>query len=305
VRDPAVLERIRALAIPPAYNDVWICDDPRGHLQATGRDARNRKQYRYHPDWKPKRDQAKFSRLVEFGQSLPTLWRRLHSDLAAPGLPRTKVLAIVVSLMSETLLRVGNDSYARANHSYGLTTLRNRHITALKDGRARIVFNGKSGQRHTLEFSDPKLVELIQACQELPGQHLFQYLDESGKVKRIDSGAVNRYLREITGSPFSAKDFRTWGATLLAFRSLAKVPLPADIPESMTDEERTVIQSVANALHNTPSVCRDAYIDPAVFRGWRDGSLFRSARSARGIRQWERALTAFLKRRHASKKAGN
>src|SRR5688572_2885512 len=225
LRDRETLARIRALAVPPAYTDVWICPTARGHLQATGRDARRRKQYRYHPRWRRARDVGKFDRIVEFGRALPRLRRRLRADLRLPGFPRDKVLAIVVSLLAETMVRVGNDEYARTNRSYGLTTLRGRHVEFLRGGRARLRFRGKSGLDHERVIDDAALVRLVRAIQELPGQALFQYVDDaSGSVVPVASSDVNDYLRAAMGADFTAKDFRTWGGTLLAFRRLAELP---------------------------------------------------------------------------------
>jgi DNA topoisomerase IB len=280
VSDPATLQRIRALAIPPAYTDVWICADPRGHIQATGRDARGRKQYRYHAQWRVRRDHGKFSRVLEFGHSLPTLRRRLGRDLKAPGLPRDKVLAIVVSLLAETLIRVGNHEYARSNNSFGLTTLRNRHVKFPRD-RAIFQFRGKSGQEHTVELEDARLAALLRRCQQLPGQALFQYLDDNGTPQPIASGDVNEYLRSATGRDITAKDFRTWGGTLEAIAAFARLPLPKKGGErAIAAAQAQAIRQVAAELGNTPAVCRSSYIHPAVFAGWRDGSLARQVPAA-------------------------
>lgn len=215
VRAQRTLERIRKLAIPPAYTQVWICTKERGHLQATGRDARRRKQYRYHAEWRSTRDDGKFSKMIEFGAQLPKLRRRLKQDLALPGLPKSKVLAVIVSLLDETLIRVGNEEYARTNQSYGLTTLRDKHVKFLRDGRASFNFRGKSGRQHEVVLDDRKLGRIIRHCQQLPGQQLFQYIDDDGKRQPVDSGMVNEYLREAMGgsNDFTAKDFRTWGGT--------------------------------------------------------------------------------------------
>ncbi|NZA26177.1 DNA topoisomerase IB [Luteimonas sp. SJ-92] len=313
VRDADVLARIRALAIPPAYTEVWICTDARGHLQATGRDARRRKQYRYHPRWAQVRDEGKYERLVEFARALPKLRRRLRIDLKRPGLPRDKVLAIVVSLMLETLARVGSDSYARENRSYGLTTLRDRHVAFLRGGRARLKFRGKGGLQHELEIDDARLSKLVRACQDLPGQALFQYRDDDGGVQPVGSADVNDYLRQATGADFTAKDVRTWGGTLHAFRELACTPLPepvhGDSPSAraLTAARNEVTRAVAAILGNTPAVCRKAYIDPLVFEGWQDGHLARAAAGARGPRQWEQAAMRFLAaaRRRAARAGTN
>ncbi|MDO7930528.1 DNA topoisomerase IB [Xanthomonas euvesicatoria pv. eucalypti] len=295
IADADTLQRIRSLAIPPAYTDVWICAKPNGHLQATGRDARRRKQYRYHADWAQVRGEGKFERVIAFGTALPKLRRRLRRDLVLPGFPREKVLAIVVALLADTLVRVGNAEYARSNRSYGLTTLRNRHMEFLKGGRARLKFRGKSGQDHDIEVDDKQLVKLIRQCQQLPGQSLFQYRDDDGQLQPVDSGQVNDYLREAMGEDFTAKDFRTWGGTLAALQRLARVPLPERSSErALKQVQNDVIREVADALGNTPSVCRKAYIDPCVFEGWRAGQLQAMATGVRGERQWEAATLKFL-----------
>ena len=305
VHDEATLARIRKLAIPPAWTDVWICPHPRGHLQASGRDARGRKQYRYHAEWSEVRGNGKFGRVVAFGEALPKLRKRLAGDLAQKGFPRTKVLAIVVSLLGETLIRVGNPEYARTNRSYGLTTLRNRHVEFVRGGRARFRFRGKGGQDHDVVLDDRRLVRLLRNCQQLPGQSLFQYRDDDGELVPVDSDEVNDYLREATGATFSAKDFRTWGGTMAAFQRLARTTLPYRADGKPAGEralaglERAVVKEVASALGNTPAVCRKAYIDPVVFDGWRDGTLQRAAADARGERQWESAALGFLRRAHA------
>ncbi|GAB2518028.1 DNA topoisomerase IB [Lysobacter humi (ex Lee et al. 2017)] len=303
VRDAATLARIRALAIPPAYTDVWICADPQGHLQATGRDARGRKQYRYHPDWASVRGDGKFERIVAFGEALPKLRRRLSRDLKAAGFPREKVLAIVVSVMARTLIRVGNDAYARSNKSFGLTTLRNRHVGFLRGGRAKFSFRGKSGLEHEIVLDDANLARLVQRCQQLPGQALFQYQDDDGNVQPVGSAQVNDYLREAMGEAFTAKDFRTWGGTLAAIERFAAIELPGDASDrALASIEKQVVSEVATLLGNTPSVCRKAYIDPAVFAAWREGRL---QRDCAGVRNWERAALAFLRAAHRAPKAGS
>ncbi|GAA4857258.1 DNA topoisomerase IB [Luteimonas vadosa] len=302
IRDRDELARIRSLAIPPAYQDVWVCRDPRGHLQATGRDARGRKQYRYHPQWATVRGDGKFDRVVAFGEALPKLRRRLRTDLALKGHPRDKVLAIVVAIMAETLVRVGNGDYARSNKSYGLTTLRDRHARFASGGRVRLAFRGKGGQDHDIAIDDKRLARLVRGCQQLPGQTLFQYRDDDGTLQPVDSGMVNDYLRGVMGEDFTAKDFRTWGGTLHAIRCFGRTPLPDGKPgeepsaRAFAAVENEVVRQVASELGNTASVCRKAYIDPVVFEGWRDGSLARCARDARGQRQWEQAALRFLKR---------
>ncbi|RDZ27293.1 DNA topoisomerase IB [Lysobacter silvisoli] len=301
VRATATLQRIRALAIPPAYTDVWICADARGHIQATGRDARGRKQYRYHAQWRQQRDEGKFDRVLAFGRALPALRRRVRRDLRLPGYPRDKVLAMVVAVMAETLLRIGNGEYARSNRSFGLTTLRNRHVAFLRGGRALLSFRGKGGQAQQAELNDARLVRMMRGVQQLPGQALFQYRDDEGKVQPVDSGAVNAYLREAMGAEFTAKDFRTWGATLAAFKRLAATPLPvpgrngAISERAWASAETEVVGEVAQFLRNTVTVCRKAYIDPQVFAGWRDGRLARCADGARSEAQWERAALKFLR----------
>jgi DNA topoisomerase-1 len=300
IEDEATLARIRALAIPPAYTDVWICPRANGHLQATGRDARGRKQYRYHTQWQAARGDGKYERVIEFGQALPKLRRRLRRDLARRGHPRGKVLAIVIAVLAETLVRVGNDEYARRNRSFGLTTLRNRHVAFLKGGRARFRFRGKAGLEHEIALDDARLAKLVRACQQLPGQALFQYRDDDGAVQPVSSDAVNDYLRDAMGEAFTAKDFRTWGGTLTAVQCFARTPLPvgedgACSERALAAAEKAVVSEVARALGNTAAVCRKSYIDPAVFEGWRDGTLQRVVGAPRGVRQWELATLRFLR----------
>jgi DNA topoisomerase IB len=299
VRDADALARIRSLAIPPAWTSVWICADPRGHLQATGRDARGRKQYRYHPRWHAVRGDGKFSRLVAFGQQLPRLRRRLRRDLARRGLPREKVLAVAVSLLAGTLVRVGNEEYARTNRSYGLTTLRERHVAFLRKGRALLRFRGKSGQPHEVRVDDARLTRVLRRCTQLPGQSLFQYLDDDGTRQSIDSGMVNEYLHEAMGEDFTAKDFRTWGGTVQAIACLARTPLPEEASErEQAGAITAVVREVASVLRNTPAVCRGSYIHPDVFDAWRDGSLHRLVPPARAShpRQLETATLRLLRR---------
>lgn len=304
VRDKATLERIQNLAVPPAWTDVWICGEARGHVQASGRDARHRKQYRYHAQWSAARGNGKFDHVVGFGAALPALRRCLRRDWKLTGFPRDKVLAIVVGVMAETLIRVGNPEYARSNKSYGLTTLKNRHVAFLAGGRARFRFRGKGGLEHDVVLDDGRLVALVRRCQQLPGQALFQYEDDAGNVVPVDSGEVNAYLRASMGADYTAKDFRTWGATLSAFQRLARTPVPLrkdGLPaaeRALVSVQNGIIREVADALGNTLAVCRRSYIDPAVFAGWRDGSLQRAASQARGERQWELAALRFLRRAH-------
>jgi len=280
VTDAATLARIKSLVIPPAYTDVWICARPNGHLQASGRDARGRKQYRYHPRWHKVRDQSKYARLLEFGHKLPALRRRLACDLKRRDFDREKVAAIVVSLLAETLIRVGNNEYARTNKSFGLTTLRNRHVEFLSQGRARLHFRGKSGQEHEVLLGEPRLVRLLRRCQQLPGQQLFQYIDENGERHSVDSDLVNGYLREAMGEEFSAKDFRTWAGTTRALVVLAN--LEPITPERASEAKTLlagIVKQIASELGNTPAVCRSAYIHPCVFDLWQRGELWKSSLS--------------------------
>jgi DNA topoisomerase-1 len=298
ITDATTIARIRALAIPPAYTDVWICKDARGHLQATGRDARGRKQYRYHAKWRRTRDAGKFARMGDFGRRLPKLRRQLAQDQRKPGLPRDKVLAIVVSLLAETLIRVGNHEYARSNNSFGLTTLKNRHVQFPRGDRAIFRFRGKSGQDHTVELEDARLARLLRRCQQLPGQALFQYVDEAGTPQPIDSGAVNDYLRQAMGEAFTAKDFRTWGGTLEAIAAFVRTPRPRKRTKTaLARAQNAAVKEVAAELGNTPAVCRSSYIHPAVFAGWRNGTLQRAVPKADLVypRKLERLALGFLK----------
>jgi DNA topoisomerase IB len=305
IANRGVLERIRKLAVPPAYVDVWICVNPRGHLQATGRDARGRKQYRYHPNWRIFRDKGKFENLIAFGRSLVRIRRRVRRDLALSGLPREKVVAAIVMLLDKTLIRVGNESYARENGSYGLTTLRSRHLRHER-GRLRFVFRGKSGIDRDVELDDKRLIRIIRNIHKLPGQKLFQYVDDNGLRQPVDSSAVNQYLREAADSPdsdsYTAKNFRTWGATLLAAKLFAKQPLPKGTIRARKRIISDVIKEVAATLGNTPAVCRSSYIDPRVVEGWLDGGLNHySLEKLRGGRL-EAALLRYLRRRRSINK---
>lgn len=295
VHGEATLERIRRLAIPPAYTDVWICADARGHLQATGRDARGRKQYRYHRDWHAERGARKHDRLVAFGEALPRLRRRIRADLGLPGFPRDKVVALVVALLGQTLLRVGNPGYVQANGSYGLTTLRNVHARFVASGEVRFAFRGKGGKPVEARVGDARLVRLVRRCRQLPGQALFQYRDGDA-VHRIGSADVNDYLQAALGGPFTAKDFRTWGATLFAFRALATTPLPDDGEAARQRIRQDVLRGTAAILGNTARICEKCYVDPRVFAGWEDGRVQRAGARARGLRQWEQAAIRFLRR---------
>ncbi|SOD54024.1 DNA topoisomerase IB [Pseudoxanthomonas wuyuanensis] len=298
VRDPATIARIRQLAIPPAYTDVWICADPRGHLQATGRDARGRKQYRYHRHWQAERGAHKYDRIIAFAEALPRLRRQVRADLALPGFPRERVVALVVALLGQTLLRVGNAGYQRQNGSYGITTLRNAHARFVASGQVRFAFRGKGGRMLESTVNDARLVALVRRCQQLPGQALFQYR-QGGAVQRIGSGDINAYLQAQLGGPYSAKDFRTWGATLYAFRRLAALDPPAEGDPALSAQVRQqVLRETAAILGNTPRICEKCYVDPRVFDGWQDGRVRRAARNAKGLRQWELAAIRFLKRAH-------
>ena len=262
LRDRAELDRIRALAIPPAWTDVWISTDGTTHLQATGRDARGRKQYRYHPAFRQRRDTGKYQRLLALAGVLGRIRGRVDADLRRPGLPRDKVLALVVRLLELTHVRVGNNEYARLNRSFGLTTLRDRHAQA-GGGRVRFRFKGKSGKEHRIEVRDRRLARLVARCQDLPGQELFQYLDESGTPSSVKSEDVNGYLRDAAGIDITAKDLRTWGATVLAYRELRQAGGPA----TATDARRQVnvaLDAVAERLGNTRAVCRGSYVHPGV-----------------------------------------
>lgn len=271
VRDAATLERINALAIPPAWEHVWICAKPNGHIQATGRDARGRKQYRYHPAFRFSKDGEKFGRLRTFGTALPRIRDRVEADLRRPGLPREKVLAAVVKLLDRTHLRVGNNEYAKSNNSFGLSTLLDRHVS-FAGGTFRMKFRGKSGVWHERAVDDAKLARVVRSCRDLPGQDLFQYRDEQGKPRPINSTDVNNYIREAAGGSFTAKDFRTWAGTVAAVERLAKLPRP----ETKTATEKAivaVIREVADVLGNTPAVCRKSYIHPEALHAFVNGTL--------------------------------
>ena len=301
------LKRIASLAIPPAYRDVWISLKPRGHLQATGRDARGRKQYRYHAEWRELRDSAKFGRMVAFGEQLPKLRRKLQRDLGLPGLPREKVLAVVVSLLDATRVRVGNTEYARDNKSFGLTTLRNRHVSFIRDGRAVLNFRGKGGVQHEILIDDKRIVKIVRRCQEIPGQHLFQYINDDGQRCPIDSGQVNDYLRDAMVNDFTAKDFRTWGATLHAISLLARTPLP-EPPSELAYKKciAAVVKQVAAQLRNTPAVCRKSYINPAVFDSWRSGHIHEiidGKLTLASARKAETLVLAFLRQEGGDRRA--
>jgi DNA topoisomerase-1 len=269
VRGAGELARIRALAVPPAWRDVWICPDPRGYLQATGRDARGRKQYRYHPRFRAVRDETKYERMIGFGQALPGLRERVDTDLSRPGLPRPRVLATVIRLLDQTFMRVGNEAYARENGSFGLTTMREEHVD-VSGATVQFEFRSKSGKTQSVRLEDRRVARVLRRCQELPGQELFQYLDEAGGRQTIDSADVNGYLREAMGRDFTAKDFRTWGASVLAASQLRTVAPPRSARHARSVLVH-VAERVAHRLGNTPAICRKSYIHPAVIQAYLDG----------------------------------
>jgi len=271
VRDPETIRRIKRLTIPPAWTDVWICADPRGHLQATGRDARGRKQYRYHPRWREVRDAVKYDRMLAFAESLPKIREQTDRDLERPGLPREKVLATIVRLLEDTRIRIGNDEYRKENGSYGLTTLRNRHVNVI-GAEVRFTFRGKSGKQHTIELHDRRMARIIKRFLEIPGQELFKCVDGDGEVKAIDSADVNEYLQQVTGEDFTAKDFRTWAGTILAARFLRET---AGGMNSRAAKKQLVraIARVADELGNTAAVAKKGYIHPAVIAAYLSGGL--------------------------------
>ena len=296
VKNAADLARIRSLVIPPAWTDVWICPNPRGHLQATGRDARGRKQYRYHPKWRAVRDSTKYERLILFGRALPVIRRRTDADLRRVGLPREKVLAAVVRLLEKTFIRVGNDEYARDNKSFGLTTMRDGHVK-ISGSTVRFIFRGKSGVDHALALDDPRLARIVKQCRDLPGQELFQYRDEHGAVIDIGSADVNAYLKDVTGEEFTSKDFRTWAGTVLAaqlLRDFEEVDSQARAKKNVVE----AIEHVAKQLGNTRAVCRKCYVHPAVIDAYLDGSLLKTmaqrARATKAVGKMTAAEAAVL-----------
>ncbi len=266
ISDKEVLRRIRALAIPPAWTDVWICPLAHGHIQATGKDAKGRKQYRYHKRWHAVRDETKYGRIVDFAHALPRIRRRVKADLALPGLPREKVLAMIVRLLETTMIRIGNEEYARENGSFGLTTMQNRHLH-VERGRILLKFKGKSGKSHEVNVADPALVALVKHVRDLPGQQLFQYVDDEGNPQPVDSQDVNEYLQEIAGEDFTAKDFRTWGGTLLA---AAQIRTLGETDTACKASLLDAIGKVSKQLGNTPAICRKSYIHPAVLEAFTD-----------------------------------
>ncbi|MBN8873805.1 MAG: DNA topoisomerase IB [Rhodospirillales bacterium] len=305
ITEEGTLARIRKLAIPPAYEQVWICPDPNGHLQASGRDARGRKQYRYHPRWRAVRDEAKYGKMLVFGRVLPLIRARVEQDLSHRGLPREKVLAAIVRLLETTLMRVGNEEYAKTNKSFGLTTLRNRHVKVDGSNRLRFDFRGKHGLDHHIDLRSRRLAAVVKRCQDLPGQELFQYLDEDGTPRGIDSDDVNEYLKAITGEEITAKDFRTWAATNLAALALQELE-QYDTEAKAKKNVLRAVEAVSKMLGNTPAICRKCYIHPAIFDGYLDGSLADALKQRAeaaladppdGLKAEEAAVTAFLSRR--------
>jgi DNA topoisomerase-1 len=263
VTDPKEIARIKALAIPPAYTDVWISPIPNGHLQATGRDARGRKQYRYHKRWREVRDENKFDRMIEFAKALPAIRKTVHSDMGRPGLPREKVLAAIVSLLERTAIRVGNEEYARENESFGVTTLRDEHAE-VEGSKVFFRFRGKSGKEHEIEVRDKRIARIVQRAQDLPGQHLFEYLDDEGVARPVRSEDVNEYIKEISGGDFTAKDFRTWDGTMLCALELAALKAQEQSLTARKHMIAEVVKDVAAHLGNTPAVCKKSYIYPGV-----------------------------------------
>jgi DNA topoisomerase-1 len=307
VKDPETLRRICSLAIPPAYGDVWICPDPDGHLQATGRDERGRKQYRYHPRWRAVRDQAKFDRMQTFARTLPRIRAQVERDMARPGLPREKVLATIVKLLEVTLVRVGNEEYARHNRSFGLTTLRDQHVKMLDAATMGFEFRAKSGKRNKIRLRDRRLARIVKSCRDIPGKELFQYVDELGERHVVDSGDVNDYLRAISGEEITAKDFRTWAGTVLAAYALQEFE-SFDGEAAARRNVTRAIEKVAAELGNTPAVCRKSYVHPEVVNAYLDGDLVAALKERveeelredlRGLSPEEAAVLAFLRERLA------
>jgi DNA topoisomerase-1 len=304
IRDEDTLARIKSLAIPPAWTDVWICPRNNGHIQATGRDARKRKQYRYHPRWRSVRDEAKYGRMLSFGKALPTIRKKVERALGLPGLPREKVLATVVYLLQATMMRIGNEEYARQNKSFGLTTLRDRHVR-IDGSEVDFHFRGKSGVRHSIKVDDPRLARIIKRSRDLPGQELFQYIDDDGEQRTVGSADVNEYLREITGEDYTAKDFRTWSGTILAamaLREFQKFDSEAQAKKNIV----RAIESVAEKLGNTPSICRKCYVHPAILDAYLDGTMLQALQrraqeelvnDIHALRPEEAAVLALLQQR--------
>lgn len=304
IRDDQRRLRIKRLAIPPAWTDVWICPSPNGHIQATGRDARGRKQYRYHERWREVRDENKFDRLAQFAKALPNIRRRIAQDLKLPGLPRRKVLATIVRLLERTFIRIGNEEYARENKSFGLTTLKNRHVT-VNGAQMHFRFRGKSGRHHELDVADRRVAKVIAKCQDLPGQDLFQYFDENGEVQNVTSQDVNEYLRQIAGEDFTAKDFRTWGGTVLAAIALS-AQQEFETKKQAKSNIKTAMCAVAELLANTPAICRKCYVHPVIVEAYLNRTRIVGLNAATqrpkqfDLRGAERAVLKFLRARGAA-----
>ena len=304
IKDEETLKRIKSLVIPPAWTDVWICPLANGHLQATGRDARKRKQSRYHPRWRQVRDETKYERMKLFGEALPKIREHVERDLVLPGLPREKVLATIVRLLETTFIRVGNEEYARENKSYGLTTLRDKHVE-VEGAKVHFHFKGKSGKLHDIDVQDRQLARIVKKCQDVPGYELFQYIDEEGNHRSVDASDVNEYLRSITDEGFTAKDFRTWAGTVLACALLRQF----ESCETQTQAKKNVVQaiaSVAEQLGNTPSVCRKCYVHPQVIESYMSGAMVKTfeeqvkrqvAKTAHELRQEELDLLYLLEKK--------
>jgi DNA topoisomerase I len=304
VRDPETLRRIKSLVIPPAWTEVWICPNPNGHLQATGRDDRGRKQFRYHPRWREIRDETKYARMISFARALPKIRRRVQKDMALPGMPRNKVLATVVRLLEVSLIRVGNDEYAQENNSFGLTTMRNKHVD-VHGAELRFHFRGKSGKWHNVDIHDRRLAKIVEQCHDLPGQELFQFVDDDGTRHDVRSEDANQYIREISGQDFTAKDFRTWAGTVLAamaLREFEKFDTKAQAKKNVV----AAIELVAAKLGNTAAVCKKCYIHPHVLDSYLDGTLVETlkqraektiSKSIRGLPSEEAAVLGLLQQR--------
>jgi DNA topoisomerase I len=304
IGDEQRLLRIKRLAIPPAWTDVWICPSANGHIQATGRDARRRKQYRYHERWREVRDENKFDRLAQFAKALPKIRRRVAQDMRLPGLPREKVLATVVRLLERTFIRIGNQEYARENKSFGLTTMKDRHVK-VKGAHLRFRFRGKSGRQHEVDVTDPRIAKIVSKCQDLPGQDLFQYVSDEGEVRNVTSQDVNEYLREISGEDFTAKDFRTWAGTVLAAVAL-NVQGNFETKKQANANIKTAICAVAELLGNTPAICRKCYVHPAIVEMYLSreqiaGLNGSTIRATVYLRAAERGVLRFLRTRNSRK----
>jgi DNA topoisomerase I len=308
IADKAEVDRIKKLAVPPAWTDVWICPSPNGHILATGRDAKGRKQYRYHPRWRSVRDEAKFDRSIAFAEALTALRRRVSKDMARTGMPKERIVATVVALLDCCFARVGNEEYVKQNGSFGLTTLRDKHAK-ISGTKLKLRFRGKAKKQHEVEVDDPRIVHIVKRSQALPGQELFQYVDDSSEPCPIGSSDVNDYLREVTGEEFTAKDFRTWAGTVSCARELAKTEVPASA-KGRDEAVLAAVDVVAAELGNTRTVCRNCYIHPDIVEGFLDGSLAKAAErrrpagasNLRGLSPDERFTLAFLKARDRARK---